>query len=104
MPPTFRSEKSAEGGGGSALFACAKTGAQRREDERHRTEKGIRKITFREVPGRGFHRKAGGVKPLPGGFFRRACRENPEKSPFKAEKHRQNAQSDVHKMNTIYKS
>ena len=87
-----------------STFVCAKAGAQRREDERHRTEKGIRKITFREVPRRGFPRKAGGVKSLPGGFFRRACRENPEKSPFKAENHRQSAQSDVYKMNTIYKS
>lgn len=69
MPPSFRSENPAEGGGGSALFACAKTGAQRREDERHRTEKGMRKITFREVPGRGFRGKAGAVKSLPGVFF-----------------------------------
>ena len=104
MPPSFPSEKKAEGGGSSALFACAKAGVERKEDERHRIEKGIRKITFREIPGRGFRRKAGAVKPLPGGFFRRASRENPEKSPFKAENPRQNAQSDVHKMNTIYKS
>ena len=104
MPPSFRSENPPEGGGGSALFARAKAGSQGREEERHRMKKGIRKITFREVPGRGFRRKAGAVKSLPGGFFRRASRENPEKSPFKAENHRQNAQSDVHKMNTIYKS
>lgn len=104
MPPSFHSEKKAEGGGGSALFARTKAGSQGREDERHRMKKGIRKITFREVPGRGFPRKAGAVKPLPGGFFRRASRENPEKSPFKAENPRQSAQSDVHKMNTIYKS
>lgn len=103
MPPSFPSEKKAEGGGGSALFTRAKAGSQGREDERHRIEKGIRKITFREVPGRGFHGKAGAVKPLPGGIFRCARRENPEKSPFKAENPRQNAQSDVHKMNTIYK-
>ena len=104
MPPSFPSEKKAEGGGGSALFARAKSGSQGRKDGRHRTEKGIRKITFREVPGKGFRGKAGAVKPLPGGIFRRASRENPEKSPFKAENHRQSAQSDVHKMNTIYKS
>ena len=104
MPPSFPSKNPAEGGGGSALFARAKAGVERKEDEWHRIEKGIRKITFREIPGRGFHGKAGAVKSLPGGFFRRASRENPEKSPFKAENHRQSAQSDVHKMNTIYKS
>lgn len=84
MPPSFRSENPAEGGGGSALFACAKAGAQRREDERHRTEKGIRKITFREVPGRSFRGKAGAVKPLPGGFFDahvEKIRKNPLSKP-----------------------
>lgn len=84
MPPSFRSENPAEGGGGSALFACAKTGAQRREDERHRAEKEIRKITFREVPGRGFHRKAGAVKSLPGVFFgvqAEKIRKNPLSKP-----------------------
>lgn len=104
MLPSFHSEEPPEGGGGFTLFGCAKAGVGRREEERHRMEKGIRKITFREVPGKGFRGKAGAVKPLPGGFFRRAWRENPEKSPFKAENHRQSAQSDVHKMNTIYKS
>ena len=104
MPPSFPSENPAEGGCGSGLFARAKAGSQGREDERHRMKKGIRKITFREVPGRSFHGKAGAVKSLPGGFFRRAWRENPEKSPFKAENPRQSAQSDIHKMNTIYKS
>lgn len=104
MPPSFPSEKKAVGGGGSGFFACAKAGVGRKEDERHRMKKGIRKITFREVPERGIHGKAGAVKPLPGGFFRRAWRENPEKSPFKAENPRQSAQSDVRKMNTIYKS
>ena len=104
MPPSFPSEKKAEGGGGSGLFTRAKAGAGSRKEGPRRKEKGIRKITFREVPGRGFHGKAGAVKSLPGGFFRRAWRENPEKSPFKAENPRQNAQSDVHKMNTIYKS
>ena len=104
MPPSFHSEKPPEGGCGSALFARAKAGEGSRKDEPGRKGKGIRKITFREVPGRGLHGKAGAVKPLTGGFFRRAWRENPEKSPFKAENHRQNAQSDVHKMNTIYKS
>ena len=104
MPPSFPSENPAGGGGGSALFARAKAGPQGREDERHRKGKEIRKITFREVPGRGIHGKAGAVKSLSGGFFRRAWRENPEKSLFKAENPRQGAQSDVHKMNTIYKS
>lgn len=85
MPPSFRSENPVEGGGGSALFARVKAGSQGREDKWHRMEKGIRKITFREVPGRGIHGKAGAVKPLPGGIFRRTWRENPEKSPFKAE-------------------
>ena len=69
MPPPFRSEKKVEGGGGSAHFACAKAGVGRKEEERHRTEKGIRKITFREVPGRGFRGKAGGLKPCPAAFF-----------------------------------
>ena len=104
MPPSFPSENTAEGGGCAALFGCAKAESQGREDKRHRMEKGIIKITFREIPGRGFHGKAGAVKPLPGGFFRRASRENPGKTPFKAENNRQNAQSDVHKMNIIYKS
>lgn len=104
MPPSFPSENPPEGGGDAALFACAKAGSQGREDERHWMEKGIRKITFREVPGRGIRGKAGAVKSLPGGFFRCAWRENPEKSPFKAENHRQSTQANVHKMNTIYKS
>ena len=72
MPPSFHSENPPEGGGCAALFARAKAGSQGREDERHRMKKGIRKITFREVPGRGFRRKAGAVKSLPGGIFRRA--------------------------------
>ena len=104
MPSSFPSEKKAGGGGGSALFTCAKAGEGSRKDEPGRKGKGIRKITFREVPGKGLPGKAGAVKSLPGGFFRRASRENPEKSPFKAENTRQNAQSDVHKMNIIYKS
>lgn len=104
MPLPFRSENPAEGGGGSALFARVKAGMGSKKNKPCRKEKGIRKITFREVPGRGIHRKAGAVKSLPGGFFRRASRENPIKSPFKAENPRQSAQSDVHKMNTIYKS
>lgn len=72
MPPSFPSEKKTEGGGGSALFARAKAGEGSRKDGPGRKEKGIRKITFREVPGRGIRRKAGAVKSLSGGIFRRA--------------------------------
>ena len=84
MPAPFRSENPAEGGGGSALFACAKTGAQRREDERHRTEKGIRKITFREVPGKGFTGKPEVLSPCPAAFFDahvERIRKNPLSKP-----------------------
>lgn len=86
MPPSFPSEKKAEGGDGSALFGCAKAGVGSKKNKLCRKEKGIKKITFREVPGRDLHGKAGAVKPPARRHFSMRMARKSGKIPFQSRK------------------
>lgn len=69
MPPSFHSEKSAEGGGGSALLPAPRPGRKEERTSGIGQKKESEKLRFGKFRGKAFTGKPETLSPCPAAFF-----------------------------------
>ena len=69
MPPSFRSEKSAEGGGGSPLLPASRPGRKEERTSGIEQKKESEKLRFGNFWGEAFPGKPEALSPCPAAFF-----------------------------------